>query len=449
MSERPSRSFWILAAFLVLLFLTGGSSRADVQSLQVIRPAATLLAAYGLFTASVAEWRRHLPLALILGAVVLLVTAHLVPVPPDIWQKLPGRSLLTQIDSFAGIQPPWRPLSMVPSATLNALYALSVPIATLALAIQLGKADHVRVLYLLTFLAIFSGLVGLLQATGAKIQFYALSSENGGLFANRNHQGVLLAMIFPMLAIAASSSESLRLRRQLVAVFAGGLALVAVALVIVTGSRAGLLISLLAILLVPVVLRMHKIKPSRSPTPRKAVPRAASIGLAAILIATIVAVAALTSRGVAVARLGESGGDLRWPVWASIIDMLPVYLPWGSGVGTYATVYQVFEPSHLLRPTFSNHAHNEWLEIGLTAGLPGLAIATWAIVLFLRASWCSVRASGPGGVLSRLGVSMIVMLGIASTFDYPVRTPIMSSVLAIAAVWAIAYRTFGNEDGRR
>jgi hypothetical protein len=68
-----------------------------------------------------------------------------------------------------------------------------------------------------------------------------------------------------------------------------------------------------------------------------------------------------------------------------------------------------------------------------------------AILLFGLAAWRGVRLSGVPILYSRLGVAAIFILAFASSVDYPVRTPIISAVLALAAIWAASYRRFGTD----
>jgi O-antigen ligase len=145
-------------------------------------------------------------------------------------------------------------------------------------------------------------------------------------------------------------------------------------------------------------------------------------------------------------RLEDQTEDLRWPVWQSIIDMLPHYLPWGTGVGSYVEAYQVLEPDNLLRPSFSNHAHNEVLEILFTAGIPGAVLILLASVFLAAAAWRGLRASGDTALFKRLGVLVIIRLAIASISDYPVRTPILSAVFVLAAIWASASQSLFHKS---
>jgi O-antigen ligase len=137
-------------------------------------------------------------------------------------------------------------------------------------------------------------------------------------------------------------------------------------------------------------------------------------------------------------RLEDGTEDLRWPVWRSIVDMLPNYLPWGTGVGSYVEAYQVLEPDNLLRPSYSNHAHNEVLEILFTAGIPGAALMLLAYVFLAAAVWRALRSADDAALLNRLGIVVIILLAIASMSDYPVRTPFLSAVFALAAIWVSA-----------
>jgi O-antigen ligase len=145
-------------------------------------------------------------------------------------------------------------------------------------------------------------------------------------------------------------------------------------------------------------------------------------------------------------RLEDRTEDLRWPVWQSIIDMLPHYLPWGTGVGSYVEAYQVLEPDSLLRPTFSNHAHNEALEILFTAGIPGGVLVVLAFVFLATAVFRGLRSSGDAALFKRLGILVIILLAIASISDYPVRTPILSAIFVLAAIWASASQSLFHKS---
>jgi O-antigen ligase len=214
--------------------------------------------------------------------------------------------------------------------------------------------------------------------------------------------------------------------------------LVVVPLVLVTGSRTGLLVAGVSLVFVFAFGLLPLKRFAIRPWVRYSV-AFASVG--ALVWATIWA-----SRDVAFMRLEDQTEDLRWPVWQSILDMLPHYLPWGTGVGSYVEAYQVLEPDNLLRPTFSNHAHNEVLEILFTAGIPGAVLILLASVFLAAAVWRGLRASGDTALFKRLGILVIILLAIASISDYPVRTPILSAVFVLAAIWASASQSLFHKS---
>lgn len=323
---------------------------------------------------------------------------------------------------------------------MNALLSLSVPFAVLVLASQFDGVRQRRALGVVLLLSFTSAAVGLLQATGADIVLYSrqATQDVAGLFVNRNHQAALLALIFPMAAVAISAGVGVGLPRKIEAFAGASMCLVVVPLVLVTGSRTGLLVAGVSLVLLFAFGLLPLKRVAIRPWVRYS---AAFASVGALVWATIWA-----SRDVAFMRLEDQTEDLRWPVWQSIIDMLPHYLPWGTGVGSYVEAYQVLEPDNLLRPSFSNHAHNEVLETLFTAGIPGAVLILLASVFLAVAVWRGLRASGDTALFKRLGVLVIILLAIASISDYPVRTPILSAVFVLAAIWASASQSLFHKS---
>lgn len=426
--------FWLLTGFLFLVVLCGGSASADELQLVVLRPAAVLVAAIALLTMRAEHWRRYRPVWLLLGAVMVLTLLHLVPLPPQLWQALPGRDIIVDIDRVAMLGEQWRPLSMAPERTANAAFALAIPIAVALLAAQLDDALQNRLLIVVVGLAILSGSIGLVQATGTGLQFYPEASAIAGAFANRNHQGLLLALTIPMAAVwaARTTAGSRSTRNRAIMLIAA--VIVIVPLIALTASRSA--IALAAVGLASLALLRTGSDGQAAPGARRAMLVAAAWIASALAVAAILYATAV-NRFTTFDRLENASDDARLTIWSSTFDMIGHYLPWGSGIGGYARVYQILEPASLLEPSYTNHAHNEWLEIAMTAGIPGLVILVAAGAMFGVAAWRSLRRSNVPNLDARLGVIVIFMLAIASTADYPVRTPILSAILAIAAVWSM------------
>src|SRR5690606_19450824 len=95
-------------------------------------------------------------------------------------------------------------------------------------------------------------------------------------------------------------------------------------------------------------------------------------------------------------------------------------------------------PASVLNPLYVNHAHNDWLEIPLTMGLPGvLALLAGLSVIGWRAFnlWRTGDVSKQAVRYGRMASVIIGMLALASVTDYPLRTPTMMAVLAINLLW--------------
>jgi hypothetical protein len=402
-----------------------------VPHLVVLRPLAVCVLGFALATINVDAWRTYRPAILLFASAVALTALHLIPLPPHTWQALPGRQIIADIDTAAGLKDIWRPLTMFPERTWNALYALSVPLAALLLAAQLNQRDLVRLLVWVTALSLVTGLVGVLQAAGSDISLYHLNPENSGLFANRNHQAAMLACLFPMLGALAMSAPRFSMSARAVRIVSAAVAITLIPLILVTGSRMGLVVAALAFVYTGIVSLWQGAGRRRHAYYSLTLLAAGLATAAAMVLVTIYA-----ARDAAINRLDADAEDLRWQFWESIVAFLPQYLPWGSGVGSFVPVYQIHEPGGMLMPGYVNQAHNDWLDLALTSGAPGIILAAIAVALFARATGAALVAPGITGHIRRAGIGTILVLAFASLSDYPVRTPLISALFAIAAIWA-------------
>lgn len=443
--RHPARSkfsleLWVLCAFLVLVFLTGGSSRADVLSLPILKPTAVLACGWSIYRTDWAEVRPFRLLFVLAIAMIAIVTAHLVPLPPLVWQAMPGRDLAIRVDEAAGLVGTWRPISLVPWASWNALFFLASPLATLILATKINSAERYFLLPLIVVLGGASALLGLFQtlspAGGALYLYKGTHDGNAtGLFANRNHAAVLLALLFPMLAVLAAWPPIKKLRRSVFLVITAAGGAVLVPLLMVTGSRSGLLVGVLCLISVGLLYRRRDEDKAEAPSARRRIVRlAVGAALAALVSATF-----LFSRAEAIDRFMASDqmNERRFQIWGPILEMGWKYFPVGSGMGTIIEAYQVDEPDQILLPTYVNRAHNEPLELFMTGGLPALLLLLAVLVAWCIGSFAVWRQKERSRTmaLGRLASIMLAMLGLASLGDYPLRTHSLMCVAVIAGVW--------------
>jgi hypothetical protein len=449
--------FWLLAAFLVCVFALGGSSRGDAGSLAVLRPLSALTLGVGCLSLEWAHVRRFRYLFALAGACVALPALQLLPLPSNVFEALPGRSIVGEIGRLAGTGGAWRPLSLAPARTWNALWSLMAPLATLVLGAQLPPRELRRLLDVVLAIGLADVALSVAQVFGdptGPLYFYADTNAGSpvGFFANRNHQAVFLASLLPMLAawpaVSGGARQSLRLgRRRALAALAVGLALVP--LILLTGSRTGTLVALAACLSVPAVLNggAGGARGANAGAPggrrRWLAPAGAAAGLG-LVVASI-----WVGRAVSVDRLfgTDLSQDLRYKILPTVRGMAHTYWPLGSGLGSFKPAYRLEEPGGVLMPLIMNQAHNDWLELPAIAGLPGLLILLAAGLLWLSrvgAFWAA-RGASEASLLARVGFVMVALLAAASVTDYPIRVPAISCLLAIAAMWLASSQVDDNE----
>lgn len=444
LGRRENIPFVALLVFFLLTLLIGGGSRSDIQSLVLLRPMAVLACALAILTLRREHLQARKALLALAAATFLLVGAQLIPLPPEIWSQLPGRELVRRIDVAAGLDDIWRPLTLSPTGTRNALFSLFVPLAVLLLGIQLSRTQLTRIALAVLAIGLLSGILGLLQSIGptqGPLYFYRITNYGAavGLFSNRNHQAMFLATLFPLLALYASQAARSpdHARFKLWVALAAGLFLVP--LLLVTGSRAGLVLGVMAII---ASLKLYSPPPVSGVDRRRHKPRSSGLlwlGIGGGVVA-LGLLGTLMSRAEALQRIANDdvGEDLRFQVWGPIAELTGRNFPAGAGFGSFPYIYQVQESYELLIPNYLNHAHNDWLEVALEGGLPGLTLAALAGILFVVAAFRLFRdrqMPAADRQLALTGALIIVIFAAGSVVDYPLRTPSIACVAILAALW--------------
>ena len=278
-------------------------------------------------------------------------------------------------------------------------------------------------------------LLGLLQFSGAPFNNPLINDTPGevsGNFANRNHFAVFLALgclIAPVWALLDRREPGWRAPAAL------GLMILSILVILASGSRAGILTGGLALGLglAAVWRRIRRILQRYPRWMSFALP-----GAAVALVLLFVAISVAAGRAVSVDRAFalDQGQDMRTRGLPTVLAMIREYLPFGSGLGGFDAVFRMHEPFALLKPTYFNHAHNDLLEVVLDSGVGGAVLLLGALGWWVRASERAWRAGASGrSALPKLGSAILLIVIIASAFDYPARTPMMMAVIVVAAVW--------------
>jgi O-antigen ligase len=158
-------------------------------------------------------------------------------------------------------------------------------------------------------------------------------------------------------------------------------------------------------------------------------------------VATFVLLSIAVDRAEALDRVlaDDMTEGLRGEAFPIISRMINVYFPAGTGLGSFDPLFRMHEPFDFLSLKYFNHAHNDFLEIILDAGLPGAVLLASALIWMILAGVRAWRVgSGVEQALPQLGSVMLLLIAIASLFDYPARTPIIMVMTVVAGVWLSA-----------
>jgi O-antigen ligase len=433
----------VVPAYLLLCIVIGGSTQGIITQL-VLQLVGLAIIAWALLTrenGALPPPARHL--AWLIAGVLLLFAVQLIPLPPALWSKLPGRDVIVEGYRLLGQSPGWLPLSIAPYHTMATLPALIPPLAVLAAMLLTGgtRASWIAAAVLAGTLA--SVLLGSLQVGSGRPELspwylYRISNFGSatGFFANSNHMGALLLVSLPLLiALVRHMRGRAKQRRAesaaLILAVAGVLVLGVG--VILNGSLAVLLLGVPAVVVSASLLRPRWL---RSPRPLAI---AAGVSAAALLALMLSPIGRELVRGNS-ASLAE-----REKMWSTTIEGAAQFAPFGSGAGTFRNVYPLLENPADVTAVVVNHAHNDYLEIVMETGVLGLPL----LVLFLLWWLSRVRLVARPHAADAFSQAAAIASGILllhSIVDYPLRMPALNAIMA--ACLALLARPRRAEPGQ-
>jgi O-antigen ligase len=439
----------IIPVYLILCALFGGASAAGYLGNLLLQ-----LLAIPIIFWSLAITRRTpishpaKQLLLLVAAMLILIFAQLIPLPPMIWSALPGRELVTRGFRLLGEPLPWLPISLVPSATVASLLWWLPALAVLIGTLRLGAFKHNYLV--LSFLAavIISVALGAAQiAAGpeSSLYFYRITNRGFavGTFANNNHMATMLLaavpFIFALLVEGKRSRKSSRRMSARVLVLGAMLLLVVVGLLINT-SLAGMG------LFVPVLLASLCLLNQPDRLKRLAVP--------VVSIATLASVAVVLFAPLGNNLIGaeaEKAGS-RYDSIATTLRAAADFAPIGSGLGSFQAVYRLYEDPAGITNEFMNHAHSDLAEILLELGVPGSLLLGLLLIWWLRQAIRLWFEQGRSDIMGRAAAIASAAILAHSLVDYPLRTASISALLAVLLAFMAQAKPraqFGPEKGAK
>lgn len=445
------RNLFLAIAFLSIVVLLGGASRADALTQMPLRLIAIAFLVAGLWSPNKVRLKRYRPLFWFLGLAALIPAFQLVPLPHSLWAAAPGRGFYAAIIEAIDLPHVARPLSLVPGGTWNALLSLIIPLAMLVLAAQV-PVDRLSRLALAILAIALAGLVlGYAQAaggTGSAFRFYRITNEDAmvGLFANRNHHAVLLSLSLPIACALPIGFRHNQTWRRFGHPVCALLIVLIVGTLLLAGSRAGLLTGALGGLAGSVLYasmateRLFQSRPNETGTATwlARLRRPWVAPAIATLLITLTSIAFVTTPTMQRLVKTSVAEEDRLQLFPPMLDFAREMFPLGGGFGSFDTLFRRFEDIDNLRTVYLNHAHMDVLQIAIEGGLPAAILLVGFLIWWAKRSitaWRQPASPLIGENLGRIGSITTGLAMLASLVDYPLRTPLHMAVFVIGCVW--------------
>jgi O-antigen ligase len=189
---------------------------------------------------------------------------------------------------------------------------------------------------------------------------------------------------------------------------------------LLTGSRAGVVGSLAAMIAAPALFFRRR----WSRKGETAVVLAAGIGLALVLLETL---GSGVSSRFDLDRLADGG---RWEVYRSTLRIIADY-PWfGTGLGTFAWIFPAYRSESISMWGVWDRAHNTLLELASEAGVPLalLVAAAWTVILVVLIH--GIRKRQRDLILPVAGCLVAALALFHSNIDFSLQIPGFSIMVA-------------------
>jgi O-antigen ligase len=405
--------------YLFACLVLGGSAQGIWQNmlLQLAGLAIIAWAAWDKGEEPIAPAAKQLLLLAMLA--ILVVLLQLVPLPPSLWTHLGARARIASDFAVLGLQAPSEPLSLTPAAGLTALFDIIPPLAIVCAMVRL-KAYHPQWLAIALIAATVLGIgLGALQVATSQAEqspWYLFDDTNVGravgFFANVNHMGTLLVVSIPFLAaiVAAARGRSVQRYSATVAV-AAGLGIVIVVGLALNRSIAGYGLAVSAVAASALIVL--------SPGSRA---RLWVVGLAALLvIGAVIAMEATPIGSSTIGEHAETSVQSRADILSTTSRAIRDFMPLGSGLGSFQSVYPLYERPEQVTTSFVVHAHNDYAELALEFGVAGIVLILLFLAWWAVAVW-RVWRTAVGNPFGRAAAIASAAVLVHSLVDFPLRT---------------------------
>jgi hypothetical protein len=423
-----------------------------------------------------------------LAALTIWIAVSLVPLPREWLASLSplALDLRLEVAALADAPPPQlAPWSLAPFLTWRSLWLwlgyVGLFYVSAHLAERTGTSEKLARLLLLVGAAL--GAYGVAQALLAR-QAPGVTDplqpglEATGSFDNRNHYALFMEMLLlsslgwlgaRWVALsrpgnrgpAALKTQEARARLSLHGV---GVAILSLGL-LVSMSRSGIAFSLLGCAAFGLLARQRQEgldggdllvdSPGHAARRPRSGSRSSPSHLYWALGLSVVALIAWVGFDPIVRRFellpGDWSADLsRWRVWRDGAGALGDFWLTGSGLSSFRYVFPMYRSFGGL--TSYSWAHNDYLQLLLELGIPGLAILAWLIAAAAVAAFRvreTLAASPPSRLLQGGFCAAAFTAGLHSFTDFGLHMPANAALLSVIVGMAVGVKPGGSEKNYR
>src|SRR3546814_10117899 len=109
----------------------------------------------------------------------------------------------------------------------------------------------------------------------------------------------------------------------------------------------------------------HDVRRALRVAPRWVFPALIAAIIGVVVLFVLVSIAADRAESIRRAFEINAGQDMRARGLPTVLSMIAAYFPAGAGFGGFDPIFRLHEPFRLLKPTYFNHAHNDFLAVVL------------------------------------------------------------------------------------
>jgi O-antigen ligase len=395
-----------------------------------------------------------------IAAVLAYCWFQLVPLPPGIVDALspPSADFHRAVDLAAFNPAAWRPLSLAPAASREALVVLTA--AALFYWTVRDSLGNSGARFLARWIA-FTGSACVLIAAVSPALFpngliygfwrpLDIHAKPLGPIVSRNHFASWMLVAAPIvggylaarakshwLASTVKESSVRALRDSRAFVIVGAIALISGG-VLISQSRAGL-IGFATATFFALVGGWRQFG------------RRGRLGLVSLVAGLLLGALLISHPAGVVNRLGETPDDGwggRPMIWRASRALFARYPMTGVGYGAYEGAMPLYQPEP--RGMLMNHAHNEYLQVAVEGGIAGSLLFGIAVVVLVRLHLRRQRHDRSAHQYLRSGAIVgLVGLAVQSIWETPLLTPAVMWLAAAAAGIATSRPSTSSEPAAR